>query len=103
MFGYESDARLYVWVSKRNYDLINMLREEIVKKQGEYIGEIDSRPCNQYIVRQEVKQFLPEELDDLAARKLAREIANRIQEELRYPGEIKVTVIRESRVIEYAK
>ncbi|MCK5044481.1 ribonuclease Y [Candidatus Parcubacteria bacterium] len=52
----------------------------------------------------EIRVFVkPEELDDLAARKLAREIANRIQEELRYPGEIKVTVIRESRVIEYAK
>jgi len=34
---------------------------------------------------------------------LAKEIANRIQEELRYPGEIKVNVIRETRVIEYAK
>ncbi len=52
----------------------------------------------------EIRVFVrPEELDDLAARKLAREIAKRIQEELRYPGEIKVTVIRESRVVEYAK
>ena len=52
----------------------------------------------------EIRVFVkPEELDDLAARKLAREIAGRIQEELRYPGEIKVTVIRESRVIEFAK
>lgn len=52
----------------------------------------------------EIRVFVkPEEIDDFGARKLAREIANRIQEELRYPGEIKVNVIRESRVIEYAK
>jgi len=52
----------------------------------------------------EIRVFVkPEEIDDLRAKKLAREIADRIQEELRYPGEIKVNVIRESRVIEYAK
>jgi ribonuclease Y len=52
----------------------------------------------------EIRVFVkPEEIDDLAAKKLARDIANRIQEELRYPGEIKVNVIREMRVIEYAK
>jgi len=52
----------------------------------------------------EIRVFVkPEEIDDLAAKKLARYIANRIQEELRYPGEIKVNVIRETRVVEYAK
>ncbi len=52
----------------------------------------------------EIRVFVkPEEVDDLGARKLAKEIAERIQEELRYPGEIKVNVIRESRVVEYAK
>lgn len=52
----------------------------------------------------EIRVFVkPEEIDDLGAKELARAIAKRIQEELRYPGEIKVTVIRESRVIEYAK
>ena len=45
----------------------------------------------------------PEEIDDLQAKKLAREIANRIETELKYPGEIKVNVIRESRVVGYAK
>lgn len=45
----------------------------------------------------------PKEIDDLTAHKLAREIAQRIQNELKYPGEIKVVLIRESRVIEYAK
>jgi len=52
----------------------------------------------------EIRVFVkPNEVDDWMAQKLAREIANRIQEELKYPGEIKVTVIREIRVIEYAK
>lgn len=45
----------------------------------------------------------PEALDDLASRKLARDIADKIEKELQYPGEIKVSVIRETRVIEYAK
>lgn len=52
----------------------------------------------------EIRVFVrPEKIDDLAARKLARQIADRIQEELRYPGEIKVNLIRETRVIEYAR
>lgn len=52
----------------------------------------------------EIRVFVkPEEVDDWMAKKLAREIANRIHEELKYPGEIKVVVIRETRVVEYAK
>jgi len=52
----------------------------------------------------EIRVFVkPEEIDDFGARKLAREIAKRIQEELNYPGEIKVTVVREMKVIDYAR
>ena len=52
----------------------------------------------------EVRVFVkPEEINDLEARKLVREIVKRIQEELRYPGEIKVTLIRENRIVEYAR
>jgi len=52
----------------------------------------------------EIRVFVkPEEIDDLGAKKLAKDISDRIQEELRYPGEIKVNVIRETRVVEYAK
>lgn len=52
----------------------------------------------------EIRVFVePEKIDDLGTKKLAREIAKAIQEELKYPGEIKVTVIRETRVVEYAK
>jgi ribonuclease Y len=45
----------------------------------------------------------PEQISDLEARKLARDIADKIEKELNYPGEIKVSVIRETRVIEYAR
>jgi ribonuclease Y len=52
----------------------------------------------------EVRVFVtPEEVDDLTALKLARDIADKIETELTYPGEIKVNVIRESRVEEYAR
>lgn len=45
----------------------------------------------------------PEEIDDLGAIRLARDIAQKIEESLQYPGQIKVTVIREKRVVDYAK
>lgn len=45
----------------------------------------------------------PEAIDDLSAHRLARDIRKRIEEELDYPGHIKVTVIRETRAVEYAK
>jgi ribonuclease Y len=52
----------------------------------------------------ELRVFVrPKEIDDLTAHKLARDIALKIQQELKYPGEIRVNVIREMRVIEYAK
>ncbi|NBV76861.1 ribonuclease Y [bacterium] len=45
----------------------------------------------------------PEEVNDADARKIAREIADRIEKDMQYPGEIKVSVMRETRVIEYAR
>ncbi len=45
----------------------------------------------------------PTELNDDGAAKLARDTAKKIQEEMEYPGQIKVTVIRETRAVEYAK
>ena len=52
----------------------------------------------------EVRVFVtPALIDDMQARDLARNIAIRIEQELRYPGEIKISVIRESRVIEFAR
>jgi len=52
----------------------------------------------------EVRVFVkPEEMDDFKARELARNIALRIENELKYPGEIKINVIRETRAIEFAR
>jgi ribonucrease Y len=52
----------------------------------------------------EVRVFVnAEKIDDLGMQNLAREIAKKIEAELKYPGEIKVNVIRENRVIEYAR
>jgi ribonucrease Y len=52
----------------------------------------------------EIRIFVkPEDLTDLEARTTARDIALRIEKDLKYPGEIKVTVIRETRVIDFAR
>jgi len=52
----------------------------------------------------EIRVFVtPENVDDMKAYKLAKDIAKEIEKELKYPGEIKVTVIRETRAIEYAR
>jgi len=52
----------------------------------------------------EIRVFVePDRVDDLAAHKIAKEIAQQIEQELKYPGEIKVTVMRETRVVEYAR
>ena len=52
----------------------------------------------------EIRVFVnPSQIDDYQSYNLAKDIARRIESELQYPGEIKVMVIREYRVIEYAR
>lgn len=52
----------------------------------------------------EIRVFVtPEKVSDLEAKNMARDIARKIEEDLKYPGEIKVNVIRESRSVEYAR
>ncbi|EKD76225.1 MAG: hypothetical protein ACD_43C00186G0003 [uncultured bacterium] len=52
----------------------------------------------------EVRVFVrPDQIDDYSASKLAKDVAIKIEQELKYPGEIRVTVIRETRIIEYAR
>ena len=52
----------------------------------------------------EIRVFVtPDKISDLEAKKMAREIALRIEKELKFPGEIKVNVIREARSIEFAR
>lgn len=82
--------------------------ENYLKRLGELEGIATSFPGVEkaYAIQagREIRVFVkPEEITDLASHRLAKEIAKRIEEELKYPGEIKVNVIRESRVIEYAK
>jgi ribonuclease Y len=45
----------------------------------------------------------PEDIDDLSATRLARDVAKKIEETMQYPGQIKVTVIRETRAVEFAR
>ena len=45
----------------------------------------------------------PDDIDDLASQVMARDIAKQVEDELQYPGQIKITVVRETRAIEYAK
>jgi len=52
----------------------------------------------------EIRIFVkPEDVDDLASIHMARDIAHKIEETMQYPGQIKVTVIRETRAVDYAK
>lgn len=52
----------------------------------------------------EIRIFVkPEDVSDLEAKNIAKNIAKQIEKELKYPGEIKVTVVRENRIIEYAR
>ena len=45
----------------------------------------------------------PEDIDDVASSRLARDVVKKIEEQLQYPGQIKVTVIRETRAVDYAR
>ena len=52
----------------------------------------------------EIRIFVKSEIvDDLKAKKIAREVAKKIEDDLKYPGEIKITVIRENKIIDYAR
>ncbi len=45
----------------------------------------------------------PQDIDDLSAQVMARDMAKQVEEELQYPGQIKITVVRETRSVEYAR
>lgn len=82
--------------------------ENYLKRLSELEGIADSFSGveKSYAIQagREVRVFVtPTSVDDLTAKKLARDIANKIQQELKYPGDIKVTLIRETRVVEYAR
>lgn len=77
-------------------------RLEELEKTAQEFGGVEKAYAIQ--AGREVRVFVkPEEIDDFAAYQLAKSIAKKIESELRYPGEVKVTVIRETRVSEYAR
>ena len=82
--------------------------EEFLKRLTELEKIANSIPgvksCYAIEAGREVRVLVkPEAVDDFQARKIAQEVVNRIQSDLTYPGEIKVNVIRESRIVEYAR
>jgi ribonuclease Y len=82
--------------------------ENYLKRLGDIEEIANSFPgvekCYAISAGREVRVFVkPDEMNDFQARELARNIANRIENELKYPGEVKVNVIRESRAIEFAR
>ena len=86
---------------KDTYEMYVQRLEELEKTASGFPG-VDRVYAIQ--AGREVRVFVnPKELDDFAAYRLAKDIATKIESELKYPGEIKVTVIRETRVIEYAR
>ncbi len=82
--------------------------ENYIKRLGDLEALANSFPGieKSYALQagREIRIFVrPEEIDDLAAKNLARDIAVKIEKDLKYPGEIKVNVIRETRTIEFAR
>jgi ribonuclease Y len=75
--------------------------EDIEKAVGSFEGVKQSYAVS---AGREVRVFVvPEKIDDFGALELAKKISNKIQSDVQYPGEIKVTVIREVRAVEYAR
>ena len=82
--------------------------ENYIKRMGDLekiaIGFAGVRNAYAISAGRELRVFVvPEKIDDFASLELAKSIANKIQSELKYPGEIKVNVIREVRAVEYAR
>jgi ribonuclease Y len=82
--------------------------ENYLKRLGDLEATANSFPGieKSYALQagREIRVFVkPEEINDVAAKELARNIALKIEKDLKYPGEIKVTVIRETRTMEFAR
>jgi len=87
-------------------------RKDTLENYLKRIGELESLATSfegiekAYAIQagREIRVFVkPEAVDDTTAQKITKDIANRIEQELRYPGEIKVTLVRENRFVEYAR
>ena len=90
-----------VGARKDSYEQFVARLEELEKTAKSFPG-IDKVYAIQ--AGREVRVFVkPNEIDDYSAFQLAKDISRKIEQELQYPGEIRVTIIRETRVVEYAK
>lgn len=87
-------------------------RRDTVERYLERLGDLERIASSfpgvekSYAIQagREIRIFVnPGKVSDIAMHKMARDIALRIQEELKYPGEIKVNMIRENRVVEFAR
>ncbi|OGM94710.1 ribonuclease Y [Candidatus Wolfebacteria bacterium RIFOXYD12_FULL_48_21] len=86
---------------RENIDNYIKRLEELEKIAGEFSGVKQAYAIS---AGRELRIFVtPEKMDDFAAFQLAHDVANKIEAELKYPGEIKVVVIREMRAVEYAR
>lgn len=86
---------------RENIDNYIKRLEELEKIANEFSGVKQAYAIS---AGRELRIFVtPEKIDDFAAFQLARDVANKIELELHYPGEIKVTIIREMRAVEYAR
>ncbi len=86
---------------KDSYELFVARLEELEKTASGFPG-VEKVYAIQ--AGREVRIFVrPNDVDDYSAFQLAKDVARKIEQELQYPGEIRVTVIRETRVVEYAK
>ncbi|MCL6636218.1 MAG: HDIG domain-containing protein, partial [Peptococcaceae bacterium] len=76
-----------------------------LQKLEEIAGSFDGvEKCYAIQAGREIRIMVkPDRVDDLGAVRLVREIAKKIESELDYPGQIKVTIIRETRVVDYAR
>ena len=90
-----------VGARKDSYEQFVARLEELEKTAKSFPG-IDKVYAIQ--AGREIRVFVkPNEVDDYSAFQLAKDISRKIEQELQYPGEIRVTIIRETRVVEYAK
>jgi ribonucrease Y len=111
-FPYETPESIIVQVADAISASRPGARRDTIDRYLERLGDLE-RLANTYegvekvyaiAAGREIRVFVnPGKITDLAMHKLARDIAKRIQDEIKYPGEIKVNIIRENRVVEFAR
>ena len=85
-------------------DTLEKYLKRLEELEGLVMSFSDIEKCYALQAGREIRVFVnSEKVDDLKALKLAKQIATKIEDELNYPGEIKVNVLREVRSVEYAR